>query len=255
MREFNARVGPVTLALEWRLTLFTVLLLPLLVTLGFWQLDRAVEKQYLADRHAQRMALPPVALASLVSDELPAAWADRRVDAHLGFAPDHYLLLDNRIRDGRFGYEVLALGITATGEMVAVNLGWIEGDAARRQLPDIQLPAGEVAITARVYLPTSSPYLLAEQDPVERLPAVIQAFEPATADTLLGQISDREVLPLELRLDAEHPLALASGWPVVNVSPDKHRGYAAQWFTMAGVLFIAFLLRSSNLLDLARGRR
>ena len=42
-------------------------------------------------------------------------------------------------------------------------------------------------------------------------------------------------------------------WQVVNVSPQKHQGYAVQWFAMAAVLFIFYLLRSSNLWQLLTG--
>jgi cytochrome oxidase assembly protein ShyY1 len=41
-------------------------------------------------------------------------------------------------------------------------------------------------------------------------------------------------------------------WQLVNTSPDKHRAYAVQWFTMAVVLLVFFLLRSSNLWQLLR---
>jgi len=45
-----------------------------------------------------------------------------------------------------------------------------------------------------------------------------------------------------------------AGWPVVNVSPAKHRGYAVQWFTMAAALIVFFVFRSSNLWALLRGK-
>jgi len=43
-----------TLDLEWRTVALTALLLPLLIGLGFWQLDREQEKRALAERFAQR---------------------------------------------------------------------------------------------------------------------------------------------------------------------------------------------------------
>ncbi|NCF18346.1 MAG: SURF1 family protein, partial [Haliea sp.] len=48
--------------------------------------------------------------------------------------------------------------------------------------------------------------------------------------------------------------ALAIDWKVVNVSPEKHRGYAVQWFTMAAVLTVFYFLRCSNAWQLLTGR-
>ena len=61
--------------------------------------------------------------------------------------------------------------------------------------------------------------------------------------------------PYPVRIDDGQPGALAVDWQIVNVSPAKHRGYAVQWFTMAAVLAIIFLMRSSNLIELLRGRK
>ena len=58
---------------------------------------------------------------------------------------------------------------------------------------------------------------------------------------------------LQLRLAADQPAGFRRDWPVVNVSPAKHRGYALQWFTMAAVLLLLFVLRSSNIVGLLRG--
>ena len=44
-------------------------------------------------------------------------------------------------------------------------------------------------------------------------------------------------------------------WQIVNVSPEKHTGYAVQWFVMAVVLGIFYILRSSNLWQLVVGIR
>ena len=63
------------------------------------------------------------------------------------------------------------------------------------------------------------------------------------------------VAPYSLRINAGQPGALEVAWQVVNVSPAKHRGYAVQWFTMATVLALIYLLRCSNLWQLLAVRR
>ncbi len=73
--------------LDWRTTLATALLLPTLLSLGFWQLDRAEEKAVLIERLEARRTLPaitPQSAIRLPQDEL----ADRQVvmDAQIGRA-------------------------------------------------------------------------------------------------------------------------------------------------------------------------
>ena len=58
-REFNVKLGILVFSLEWRITLFTLLLVPALLWLGFWQLDRADEKRQLSEQFDRRIALPP----------------------------------------------------------------------------------------------------------------------------------------------------------------------------------------------------
>jgi cytochrome oxidase assembly protein ShyY1 len=56
-----------TNAFKWqpnaKLLVFSVLMMPFLLSLGLWQLDRADEKQQIVDRHAVNQQLPPVTSA------------------------------------------------------------------------------------------------------------------------------------------------------------------------------------------------
>jgi len=96
--------------------------------------------------------------------------------------------------------------------------------------------------------------LLDEQAPLTQLPTVIQAYEPTQASAQLEQWLNSPVAPFTVRIDPRHPAAYRADWRVVNQTPDKHTAYAVQWFTMGLVLLLAFVLRSSNLSAVLRGR-
>ncbi len=96
-----------------------------------------------------------------------------------------------------------------------------------------------------------APYLLAEQQLATGWPKVIQAVE---MDKLVAAVGS-ELFPYPIRLDSGQAGALATDWQVVNVSPEKHHAYAVQWFTMAAVLSVFYLLRCSNLWQLLTGHR
>ncbi|MBN7797102.1 SURF1 family protein [Parahaliea mediterranea] len=231
-----------------------MVLLPVLVSLGFWQLERAEDKRAIAAVHEQRRAAGPVELDALweaPADEL----AFRRVTVTGRFDPERYLLLDNRIREGQFGYEVVAvLEIADSNRAVLVNRGWVAGDSARRSLPRIEQPRGLHTLSASIYVAPGEAYLLGEQALDGGWPIVLQALEMDKLAPVLGRRLERELFPRSLRLSAVDPAALRAGWSPVNVSPAKHTGYAVQWFCMAAVLLLVFLLRSSNLWQLLRRR-
>lgn len=241
--------------LEWRTTLLTALLLPLFVALGFWQLERAAEKRQIADRNAERAAMAPVALAAL--DTLgDGEQVDRRVHLRGRLLAEPQFLLDNRLRDGRYGHDVISLFVDeSSGRNVLLNRGWIPGDPSRRTLPAIEVPGEELRLVARVYVSPGDPYVLEPErfDGLGGTMLIQQIGSPALREALASTV-EQPLFEHELRLLPGQPAGFRRDWPLVNVSPAKHQGYALQWFTMAAALLLLFLLRSSNLATFWRRR-
>lgn len=242
--------------LEWRTTLFTACLLPALIALGFWQLDRADEKAALSAQVAARSTAQPLPLATLNTvprDELPY----RRVALRGRFLPDAVLLLDNQIRDGRYGHDVLGLFLDAdSGLLAMVNRGWIPGDPSRRSLPEVEINGAELALSAVVYVPPGEPYVLEAQQFAELpWPLLIQNARSDALHRALEAETGLPLYPWVLRLEADQPEGFRRDWPTINISPQKHQGYAVQWFTMAAFLLLFFCLRSSNIASVLRGQK
>ena len=255
--ECNQTKMKLRVELDWRTTLATVLLLPTLLSLGFWQLERGDEKAELIARLEERRLEPPMSLAATM--RLPTQdLADRQVVFTATFDEDNYVLLDNRLRDGRFGYEVVAfvsVGDASAGALIApLNLGWIEGDRSRMTTPSPQLPVGEHRVHGRIYQSAGEAFLLGDNAfPVQR-PAVVQQLTLARWEESMRETLGRPVFPHEVRALPTEPTAFSAEWAVVNQTPAKHRGYAVQWFTMAAALGLAFIFRSSNLATWLRHR-
>ena len=162
---------------EWRITLFTVLVLPLLFGLGAWQLQRAQEKAALEASWEARQNQMPRPLEPLWN-ESAATLAYLPVTLSGIFLRDEYFLLDNRIFGGRFGYEVLGVMQLEGGEELAlVNRGWIPGDPARLESPSVPVVDGSVELKGHIYVPPGAPYLLAEQELEGSWPKLLQAVE------------------------------------------------------------------------------
>ncbi len=244
--------GRLTFDLEWRTTLFTLILVPLMVGLGFWQLQRAEDKALLAVSWEQRQSAPP-APVQLLWDEPIKALAYRPVTVSGVYEPDRYFLLDNRIYEGRFGYEVLGIvRLAESDRSVLVNRGWIAGDGARLELPMVPPVNGRVELVGHVYIAPGAPYMLAEQQLDDAWPKVLQALEMEKILSALDGPAGAQLFPYSVRIAAGQPGALTVDWQVVNVSPEKHRAYAVQWFTMAAVLLLFYLARSSNVWQLIK---
>lgn len=241
--------------LEWRTTLLVVLLLPILLALGLWQLERAEEKTRIAATNAARAEAPPRSLESLAR-LAPEDMAYGRTEVSGYFHPDALILLDNQIRDGRYGVDVLGVFTEqATGMSALVNRGWVPADPARRSLPEVEVPVEFMTLRATVYVPPGEPYLLGAEEFADlQWPLLVQQANGRALRLALEEQLGLTLFPRELRLDPDQPAGFRRDWPVINVSPQKHRGYALQWFTMAAVLLLFFLFRSSNLLALLRGK-
>lgn len=243
------------LDLEWRTTLLTALLLPALVWLGFWQLDRADEKVALAEQNTRRATAAPRTLTEIV-DLSAAEVAYRQVSLSGHFVSFSTAFLDNQMRDGRYGHDVLSVFIDdSSGRALWLNRGWVPGDSSRRSLPEVDAPEGQQQLIASVYVPPGEPYLLAEETfSTLEWPLLIQSSASEALNVAIELELGQPVYPYELRLLADQPGGYRRDWPLVNVSPQKHRGYAVQWFTMAAALLVLFVLRSSNVLSVLRGQ-
>ena len=60
---------------------------------------------------------------------------------------------------------------------------------------------------------------------------------------MIAALGER-VYPLVIRLELEQLGSLPRYWPSTVMSPEKHKGYAIQWFSMALAVLIAWLFFS-----------
>jgi surfeit locus 1 family protein len=236
-----------SLSLNIRVTILAVLLLPVLLALGNWQLQRAEEKRAIQTTFLARQQQAPVSIDEIDPD-VDLAFMPIKLTGQ--FDRQQYILLDNRVLDSQIGYEVLMPFRTEGGRWVLVNRGWIEGAADRRSLPQVPVPEGLVTTTGSVYVPAGDPFLLAEQDFSDASwPLVAQAVEM----NKFAEALDRDIFPYVVRLDENTPGALQINWEPINVQPEKHVGYAVQWFAMATGLVIWFVFANTNLAQILEG--
>lgn len=232
---------------NWKVILLCVLTLPLLMSLGFWQLDRAGEKQQQQSDLERVQAQPPRELTEANAGALEPF---RRILARGRYLTDYNWLLDNQHRSGQVGYDVITPFALDEGGVLLVNRGWVRAGATRRDRPNPEAPEGDVTLFAQWLAPSEHPLLDGESgDP--GWPKVVLAIDPDIMEQHLGQ----DLLNDYVRLDEGSPGALTTDWPELEVSSATHMGYAFQWFTMSLALVLWGLFANTNLWAWLKARR
>lgn len=234
---------------NWKILIFAGLFLPLTISLGFWQLDRADQKKQILAAQIAQQQLPPISTDQWREDKNNHL---RRVVLQVSLNADRYLLLANRIMDGQVGYEVISLGYLTSGLSgpVLINRGWVPASLDRSELPLIQTPEEQQIVTGYYYCPEANSMIRQSTDYDGSWPAILYDLD----DSAMQQIFDAAERPLacEIRIDETSPLSFNARWEIVNQTEAKHLGYAVQWFLMAFALIILALFSNSNLGDLFR---
>lgn len=214
--------------------LATLMAVALTARLGWWQLDRATQKQALQAQLQSQAALPALSAPELARDPQAAArQVARRVTLQGRWLPERSIYLDNRQIKGQPGFYVLTPLRLAGGDAVLVQRGWLPRDPAdRTRLAPFTTPEGEVTVTGRIALTPSRQFALGADagGPIrQNLDLVSYAAElglPLRPLTVL-ELPHREAAPSD---------GLVRDWPVPTVDVQKHHGYAAQWFALCGLL-------------------
>lgn len=234
------RAGPFLFSPTWIPTIATALMAILLFKLGLWQLDRAHYKQAVLDRMEQRANSNPYDLNELL--RMNADINDYPVRLQGRFLNDFNLLLDNRPHQQIPGYEVLT-PLLVDNHIVLVNRGWIAQGADRGTPPLIPALEGEMTVTGRSQVPNPDFFVLKEDDYTRiSWPFLIQKIDLEKSAPLF----DYPMAPFILRLDPDPASGFIREWHSHFMGPEKHYGYAVQWFGLFAALLMIYVVVNSH---------
>ena len=218
------------------MTVLLIILLTIFISAGVWQLDRAGEKH---DLNAAFSAGSIVeTLTKPVSDADAAEYRFRLIKLSGRYDPDHQFLLDNIVAGGRNGYHILTPFISDE-QTLMVNRGWLAANADRNILPAIDVDGELRSITARLNrLPTAGIKLGTPMEQASKWPR--RMLYP-TRDQIVAAL-DTPVQDYQLLLDADQANGYLRDWKAVPVGPEKHYGYAFQWFSFAIVTLVFYVI-------------
>lgn len=219
-------------------TVVALALIVLCVWAAQWQYHRGV------DRHArntiieERIARDAIELGQIDSVLANNEW--QSVVTTGSFDKKKQILLRNRYSEGKYGYEVLTLFTSTSGEKFWVDRGWVQAGATATTPPEVtSVPVGEVTITGRFRLDSS-------------LPRGSFFALPGSGEDLVSELNAQSQLNtekyyLDLLSGSEPSLTPAVTAQLPSLSDGPHMAYALQWLFFGGlVIYGRFLIRRTR---------
>ena len=219
-------------------TLVALALIVLCVWAAQWQYHRGV------DRHArntiieERIARAAIELGKIDSELANNEW--QSIVTTGSFDEKKQILLRNRYSEGKYGYEVLTLFTSTSGEKFWVDRGWVQAGATATTPPEVtSVPAGEVTITGRFRLDSS-------------LPRGSFFALPGSGEDLVSELNAQSQLNtekyyLDLLSGSEPSLTPEVTAQLPSLSDGPHMAYALQWLFFGGlVIYGRFLIRRTR---------
>ena len=211
------------------------------IALGNWQQGRAAYKLAVQEKLATLATKPPMALGSALT---PAASLEyRHVSVSGEFVAGWPLFLANRPMAGRPGYYlVMPFKIAGSNTHVLVMRGWLPRAAEYGKLPAFTTPTGRVTVEGIVV--ASAGHVMDLGDAAPLAPgAIVQNLEPGKVAKATGLVL-QPFFVQQTGPDQPGELddMLLRVWPSPSSGIDKHRGYAFQWYALAAMAILFFVI-------------
>jgi surfeit locus 1 family protein len=227
-------------------TLAYLCVLPILISLGIWQLSRAEQKQLFFKTQEQQLQSDTLDLKPDTQINTESAKYNKiRVDGHYDVA--HQFLLDNQINTGKVGYFVLTpLMLEGSGKAVLINRGWVPLQS-RTILPNVAVTDAPITVSGRInHFLEVGMRLPGAEIPAQGWPSVVQVVDGDVLSKALGY----PLFQFQIELDASQANGYKRDWHTTTLMrPEQHTAYAVQWFALALILTILFIRYSLKKAD------
>lgn len=211
-------------------SLLIIILLPLLVYLGFWQIHRGDIKNQIQKLFFQRSLLKPINLNQNKNIDLDKNYFPSKMQGH--FDNKHTFLLENKIYLHKVGYEILTPFILHAGQKaILVNRGWIAQGIDRKYIPSIPSFDKEINLHGLIIFPNKT--FSFTQTNEKGWPKRIQSINPE----FLEKNNFKSYIFI---INTQSPYSFTPIWHPISLQPSRHYAYAFQWFGLSITLLIAY---------------
>ena len=210
------------------------------IRLGFWQLDRANQKNNINSDYTSRQDEPLINLNKItpINEKDSLLW--RRVELNGSFLNKKNIILDNQIFNKIAGFNILTPFLIKGGNhVVLINRGWQPNLPNRDLIPNITNIDGDKNLKGHIAkFPTSG--ITLGQSNIETMNSSVFRMQRLDFDEL-KYFFTFNILPYMIYID---PLLDKENYNTFKLpAPDseKNYGYAFQWFAFALTLLIIFI--------------
>ncbi len=231
-RRFRPRLIP---------TLVVFALVPLFISFGQWQWNKASAKSGLQSLLDVRSTEPPQALPATQTD--PQSMRFRQIIVRGVYEPQYQILIDNRIHREQAGYHVVTpLRIEGSEMRVLVNRGWIPALAEHHRVPEVATPTGTVEVAGIALVPASHFFTLGK----DAAGTDGSQWRRVWQNLDLASYGKATTFPLHGIVVQLSPDSSAGGfareWPRPDDRLERHLGYAFQWWGFAAAAVLIWLV-------------
>lgn len=217
----------------WVPTLAAILGLSLTLSASYWQFGRAREKAELRQQYQLRQAMPPLDLRAGVPSLETVSY--RKVLVTGRFEAEKAILLDNKLRAGAAGYEIVVpLRISGSDRHVLINRGWVERGRERSDLPVIDVPEDVVRIIGTAIVPGRGALELSDEIVEGRV----------WQNLNLSRYRERQqldILDFVVNEESEQDDGIDRNRQEPGFGIRTHQSYAVQWLLFATLIIFFYL--------------
>ena len=217
----------------WVPTIAALIGLSLTLSAAYWQYGRAKQKIQLRQQYLARLAMPPLRLNDSIPQPETASF--RKIQVSGQYVPDKAILLDNKVREGVPGYEIVApLQISGSDRYVLIDRGWIHGGGDRSDQPAIQLPQGIVMVSGTAVLPGRGALELSDVVVEGR---IWQNLNLAR----FRDLQHLDVLGFVVEEQSGEDDGLNRDWPEPGFGIEIHQSYTGQWLLFSALIVFFYV--------------
>ena len=214
-----------------KILIFTFIFMPITFLLGLWQLDRAEEKKGILEEFNNLVTQPPV---DINQGEIKN-W--QPITAEGNFV-DTYIYEDNALLEGRAGFKVYHLFHTKANKYIFVHRGFLERNSIKNNLPKVSSPLGTMILLGNKLEKNKNPFI---DNKAEETPLIIQEFDLKVIVERFDELKDKEIYNFLFNLEPSSEIKFKSIEKPINMTSEKHIGYAIQWFGLFAILLVMTL--------------
>jgi len=214
-------------------TIIALGLVVLCIWAANWQYTRGVDRHARNNVIEERIAQSPIELSARDADPVNNEWQSVSVNGR--FDSNQQILLRNRYSEGKYGYEVLTLFTSNSGEKFWVDRGWVQAGATATTPPEVtKVPEVDVSITGRFRLDSS-------------LPRGSFFALPGDGQGLVSELNaqsqlDTEKFYIDLLSGSDPSLTPSVPAQLPPLSDGPHMAYALQWLFFGGLIVYGRIL-------------